>query len=175
MANNNHMIMTRSGVFFDVMDPQVDNINIDDIAHALSNLCRFGGHSNEFYSVAQHSVICALCVSEPFKRHALLHDASEAYLVDIPRPIKSIFPKYKRIEKNLQNFIFRRFDLNKDIPEEVHIVDRRLCISEAHELGLMPEKWSGCEYLKPININLSPMKPHEAKEAFLREFKSLFN
>lgn len=169
-----HESMIRSGIFFDVLNPRAEDIHIEDIAHALSNLCRFGGHSSEFYSVAEHSVICFFGVDEPFKKHALLHDASEAYLVDIPRPIKKILPEYQRIENNLQRVIFERFGLDANIPNEVHLIDRRLCITEAMALGMRPELWGDYGEVEPLNLTLCPMSPKAAKEVFLEVFKKCF-
>jgi sialic acid synthase SpsE len=86
-----------------------EKITIEDIAHALSNQCRFSGHVERFYSVAQHSVLVASFSKN--KLAGLLHDASEAYLVDVPRPIKPEFPAYAEIEKNIMQVIAKKYDL----------------------------------------------------------------
>ena len=79
--------MTASGLGFDPEDPKPEAIVIEDIAHALSNICRFGGHTGSFYSVAQHSVLVSLHTNAKFARAGLMHDASEAYIGDIIRPV----------------------------------------------------------------------------------------
>jgi hypothetical protein len=102
-------IRTFSGRYIDIFDPNPDDILIEDIAHALSHQCRFGGHIPKFYSVAQHSVFCA---NNPFiskKLEALMHDASEAYLLDIPSPIKPRLTNYHEIENNLMMVIAEKF------------------------------------------------------------------
>ncbi len=105
---------THSGIEFDPISPDINGIKINDIAHALSLMCRGNGHLNYFYSVAQHCVNCAL---EARKRNytsrvqliCLLHDASEAYIADIVRPIKSELDKYLEIEENLQSLIYNKY------------------------------------------------------------------
>jgi len=91
-------IRTYTGRFVNVFQPTPEMICIEDIAHSLSNQCRFGGHLAQFYSVAQHSINCAGLVSSAHTKAALLHDSSEAYLMDIPSPIKAKMPEYKKIE-----------------------------------------------------------------------------
>lgn len=119
-----NMIRTFSGIYIDVLDPKPYQIKIIDIAHALSQSPRFGGHLPYFYSVAQHSIFCADSVDRPFKLEALLHDATEAYLTDIPSPIKSRLPSYIDLENNLGKVIAERFGLGWPISPEVKAIDR---------------------------------------------------
>jgi len=110
MSNINY-IQTFTDKLIDPLDPDPDQICIEDIAHALSNLCRFGGHSSSFYSVAQHSVRCSQHFndSDPEALAALLHDASEAYLLDIPSPVKWRLPEYLAAEDKLMSVIAEKF------------------------------------------------------------------
>ena len=106
--------MTCSKKMFDPLRPNVDLIDIEDIAHALSMLCRANGHFRTFYSVGQHSINCALEAkargySERLQLACLLHDASEAYLSDVTRPVKAELPKYKEIEAPLQEAIWNKW------------------------------------------------------------------
>lgn len=119
-------IRTRSGTFVDVFDSKPEDFHIEDIAHALSNLCRYGGHCDPFYSVAQHSIACSYMVSKKNALCALLHDATEAYLVDMPRPIKKQLEIYTELENNLYTVIAKRFDLPNSIPDEVHWADNEI-------------------------------------------------
>lgn len=107
-------IMTYSGKMFDPLRPNPALIDMEDIAHALSMLCRANGHFRNFYSVGQHSINCALEAkakgySERLQLACLLHDASEAYLSDVTRPVKAELPKYKEIEAPLQDAIWRKW------------------------------------------------------------------
>jgi len=107
-------IRTFSGIMFDPLAPDRENINILDIAHALSLLCRANGHFQTFYSVGQHCINCALeaaargC-SLRVQLACLLHDGSEAYLSDVTRPVKQVLPKYLEIEAPLQDEIWRKW------------------------------------------------------------------
>ena len=108
-------IQTYSGIAFFPMEPDPELILLPDIAHALSNQCRFSGHVRKFYSVAQHCVEVAnlLKVQPPHIQLAgLLHDASEAYLVDLPKPLKRKMPDYVTVEKGMMEAISKRFGLS---------------------------------------------------------------
>ena len=115
-------IMTYTKIMFDPLHPDVDLIDIDDIAHALSMLCRANGHFKTFYSVAQHCINCAKEAkargySERIQLACLLHDASEAYLSDVTRPVKAELPRYKEIEAPLQEAIWNKW-LSNILTEE---------------------------------------------------------
>ena len=134
-------IMTCSYKMFDPLHPDVDLIDIEDIAHALSMLCRANGHFLNFYSVGQHSVNCAREAeargySRKVQLACLLHDASEAYLSDVTRPVKAELPKYLEIEKPLQDCIWNKF-LPRSLTSEEY--DRVFEIDDdilAHEFTL---------------------------------------
>ncbi|MEM9221073.1 MAG: metal-dependent phosphohydrolase [Pseudomonadota bacterium] len=102
-------IQTHTGVAFHILDPQPEDIAIEDIAHALSNTCRFVGHTNKFYSVAQHSVIISDHLPQHLKLAGLLHDASEAYLNDFARPFKKLLIQYSGLEAWLMGAIANKF------------------------------------------------------------------
>ena len=115
-------IKTYTGVMFDPVSPKPELICIADIAHALSMLCRANGHFKSFYSVGQHSVNCALEAeargySVRVRLACLLHDASEAYLSDVTRPVKQELPRYLEIEQPLQDAIWRKY-LGSALTEE---------------------------------------------------------
>lgn len=107
-------ITTFSKVHFTPLEPKPCDISIKDIAHALSLMTRANGHFPKFYSVGQHCIHCCeeACARGYSKRAqiaCLIHDASEAYLADITRPVKQHLPKYKEIEKNLQASVFEKY------------------------------------------------------------------
>ncbi len=116
-------IRTFSGINFQVFNPQIDEILIEDIAHALSHLCRYGGHSNQFYTVAQHSIAASYLVSPENAMCALMHDSTEAYLCDIPRPIKHKLDNYVKLENGLYEVISQKFELPNPMPKEIHQID----------------------------------------------------
>ena len=93
-------IETYSGKQFYLDGTDTDSIVIEDIAHALANLCRYNGHTNRFYSVAEHSVLVSYAVPKEYALWGLMHDASEAYLSDIPRPFKAMIANYKTMEEH---------------------------------------------------------------------------
>ena len=156
-------IRTNSGLFIDVFEPTKDVIAIEDIAHALASVPRFGGHLNRHYSVAQHSVMCMMKVSSfEDKKAALMHDASEAYLGDIPTPIKAKLPEYKVCEHNLMLMIADKFGFEYPLNEAVKEVDARMLQIEWENLVLDDAKYFECwDHAK-------------AKKTFLEAYKVLF-
>lgn len=116
-------MQTYTGRAFYPYDMRAEDFCIEDIAHALSLLCRYGGHCRKFYSVAEHSLIVSRMVPRNMALMGLMHDATEAYLVDMPRPIKVGFPQYKDMEAKIWTLIAERFGLPLELPEEVHRAD----------------------------------------------------
>ena len=117
-------IKTYTGIMFDPLEPNIDLIRIEDIAHALAMLCRANGHFKSFYSVGQHCINCAeeaaaRGYSARVQLGCLLHDGSEAYLSDVTRPVKKAMPKYLEIEEPLQNAIWNKWLKNQLTTEEI--------------------------------------------------------
>ncbi len=139
-------IRTWSGIFFSPLEPLPENIVPADIAHALSMLCRANGHFRSFYSVGQHCLACeaeaaAAGLPRETRLACLLHDASEAYISDITRPVKLGLPEYRVIEKRLQDTIYRRFGIdpeNQAIMREVTRIDDAMLYHEFLALGGFP-------------------------------------
>jgi len=157
------VIRTSSGKFINVFEPTPDMICIEDIAHSLAHQCRFGGHLPQFYSVAQHSIMCAMHVSSDADRFAaLMHDASEAYLLDMPSPIKARLPEYKSIEDNLMRVIAEKFGFEYPLSEAVKQVDRSMLEYEYN--GLMQGKMSN--YIQCLDFS-------QAREQFLMMYNDL--
>lgn len=168
---------TNSGDRFNFLEPK--NFKIHDIAHALSNICRFTGHCSEFYSVAQHSIlICSELqhTDRDTQLWALLHDASEAYLGDVSSPLKRMLPDYKVLETKCMNAIAHHFRLSPVIPNIVHMLDLRICLTEGECLmGGGTHEWNFPDHIKPLNMIIEPMPPKEAKEAFLSYFNYVWD
>lgn len=150
------LIRTYKGHYFDVFNPNPDQIDIEDIAHSLSLLCRFAGHIRSFHSVGEHSIWVSSKVSLKSRLSALLHDASEAYLIDLPGPIKNELSQYIEIEDNLMRAIAKKLEFEYPFTEEVKIADK---------LALEFE-WEN----KVLKDNIVSMSPEEAKKSFLQEY-----
>jgi uncharacterized protein len=130
-------IQTFSGLVMYPLDPRVSEICIEDITHALSNLCRFTGHTKTFYSVAEHSVRVSWECDPADALWGLLHDASEAYLADMSRPMKrspGFGPIYMEAEARLMRVICLKFGLSPECPESVKVADTRLLMTEKRDL-----------------------------------------
>jgi hypothetical protein len=167
-------IGTFSGLRFWPLDLNPEKILVEDIAHALAHQCRFGGHASKFYSVAEHSVhVSQLCPAGD-ALWGLLHDASEAYLVDLPRPLKQLpeFAPYREAEHRLQRAVAVRFGLAPEQPASVTEADDTMLWIEAHSLlGSMPVEVIR-DTRPPFEIT-DPLLPVEAERLFLARFKEL--
>jgi hypothetical protein len=161
-------------------DPDPTQIDIHDIARALANVCRFGGHCRSFYSVAQHSVI----VSELVEQRggdvedvfaALMHDATEAYLGDMPHPIKHRSPlgkAFKEAEDHLEAVLAAHFRIKPDVPE-IKRADRALLATERRALSGENWHWPELDGVEPLELELTAWLPDEAAEAFLTRYDEL--
>lgn len=172
-------IQTAHGRKFYVSDPRCEDIFIDDIAHALSRQCRFGGHTWDFFSVAEHCWHVSFLVTKDLALWALLHDAAEAYLVDVPRPAKiamrgygMLRSVYDELEENILRCVAEKFSLSWPIPDEVKQADNLACRCEAHQV-LMGGALSGWAGDPVMSYNVQYWSPDEGKERFLTRFKEL--
>lgn len=178
MTRRGDWLQTFTGRQFWPLDPDDEQIDIADIAHALSMQCRFGGHCLRFYSVAEHSVHVARFLARfgedpETQLWGLLHDAAEAYVVDLPRPLKRSLPEYERIEARLLRAIAARFDLaGVSVPNAVKDVDRAILSDEAAQnMSRPPQPWDGM--LPPLGIRLQYWNPEHAALQFLAEYGRL--
>ncbi len=179
-----NFIYTYTGTMFYPMDPHADEVLIEDIGHALSQCCRFTGHTSSFYSVAEHSVRMA----KEAKREgmdlqlqfvALMHDASEAYIVDVPRPLKMepyFGALYKKMEEGVMNVIAQKFNFAWPMPAEIKMLDNRLLNTEQRDL-LSPEANSTGIWFPEdgiISRKLITWGPKKAKQQFFDTFDMLY-
>lgn len=166
-------IVTYSGAVINPLAPDADSINIEDIAHALANICRFTGHTRTFYSVAEHSVRCSEIVIPKLRLTALLHDASEAYLSDVSRPIKQdpeFGTFYRTFEQQLERVIADKYGLEFPYPLDIKFADDVLLRSEQRDLMPNLLRVPGDAYL---DYTIEPWLPAEAESRFLARYREL--
>ena len=166
-------IATYTGGVFFPLAPRVEDVRIRDIAHALSMLCRFAGHTRGFYSVAQHSVLVSRLCSQQDALWGLLHDASEAYLSDIVSPLKraSGMGGYRVIEQRVQLVIAQAFNLPPAEPSSVKAADQALLRIEQRDLVTMPDGWD--VHVPPHHKRIEPWTHAESEAQFLARFLEL--
>jgi len=168
-------IQTFTGIQFWPLDPKPEEIDIRDIAHALSNQCRFGGHCEQFYSVAEHCVRVSWLCATKHKLWGLLHDAAEAYLVDLPKPIKKwsqMGVLYSEIEDALMVSIAAKFGLSFPVPDAVKKADVVMLVTEKRDLMKMqPKPWEDTE--PPDIYRVVPWQPGTSEKIFLDLFGKL--
>lgn len=176
----NRFMITYTGRKIYPLDPDPDAICIEDIAHHLSNICRFTGAVKTHYNVAQHSIIVANFSGFPL--HGLMHDAAEAYLADITSTIKSMFPDFIKAEKLLMEAIYAAFDfpdMSEDVKEAIWMADKAVLrvewdalMNDSNGYGLGIDM-STVPYL---HFELGGCwMPVEAERVFLKRFKELYS
>jgi len=168
-SNLSHFwIQTATGNKFYVDDPKVEDVDARDIVHALPKICRYAGHCKGFYSVAEHSVIVADEVMVRFKnfelaRAALLHDAPEAYLTDLPSPIKRLCPDYQALEGKVGTILEKKFDLKYPLDDDrIRQVDFEVFLAEKDQI--MPEPWEVPGH--PAKVKIRCLDPKKARDYF---------
>lgn len=166
-------ILTASGDYFSFEDFDGSPIRIGDIAHALSNVCRFGGHCREFYSVAQHSVLVSMIVSPEYALQALLHDGTEAYLGDMVKPLKEMMPQFQAVEDELEAAIFRRFGLPEKMHPSIKEADIVLLATEQRDIMNNNDLWTWTGKVKPLKEVIVPMTPNVARAYFMNRYKQI--
>lgn len=157
-------IRTYSGKYINLINPVPDDILIEDIAHALAKQPRFAGHLPVDFSVAQHSLLCCKLAQKENKLAALMHDASEAYLLDIPTPLKARLKDYKKIEANLMSVIAKKFGFEFPLNDQIKEIDK----------FLLHWEWNTLMLGEKNDVHAFEHYPkRRIKEHFLREFYSL--
>lgn len=173
-------IATYSGRQFFLLDPRVEDIDIHDIAHSLSLQCRWTGHTKYHYSIAQHSFYCSYAGPEGEALERLMHDASEAYIADLNRPMKHYTEAgaaYLKVEARIEDAISKRFGLQYPFPPSVKIADNLTLFAEKAQIMnytfAEAQDWSG-DGNKAGNQVISQWSPEKAEAMFLGRFISLY-
>jgi 5'-nucleotidase len=173
-------LQTVSGRRVNPFDPDPAQFDEGDIARALGNLCRFGGHSRVFYSVAQHCVIVSRVVEErggdvEDAFAALMHDAGEAYLGDMPHPLKhrsALGAAFRDAEARLEEAIRGRFGIKPNVPE-IKAVDRALLATERRVFSAEAWHWPELDDVEPLDLELTPWPPDQAGNEFAKRYAEL--
>lgn len=182
-------ILTYTGKVIYPLDPREDEVDIYDIAHALANICRYTGHVESYYSVAEHSVrVSELCEERTARAHdsattqaaleGLLHDASEAYLGDVARPIKQssyVGKLYGSAEDRLMKLIAEKYGTTWPVTELVGWADHVLLRTEQRDLMPYPNELYNLDEYEMLETNIEPWTPEEAEIEFLDRYKELKN
>lgn len=171
--------ITASGLQAFIYDPRRTRITIEDIAHSLSHICRFNGHTRGHYSVAQHSVAVSYLVPSHLQLDGLLHDAAEAYLGDIISPLKRRLSEYRAIEEIWEKHIATLFGLQYPTAPEVRAADIALLLAERRDLlpscsrfGAWPEDQEVGNKVR-ICHRIVPQSPELANSLFIQRYQEL--
>ena len=166
-------MQTWTGKQFFPLDPKPADIATADIARALSMQCRYNGHTNRLYTVAEHSVLISQAVCPGHALAGLLHDATEAYLGDMVKPLKKNIAQYIEIEQRLWKVIAVAYGIDPQIPACVAAADARILVDErAALLGPTPAPW-GTEHLEPLGVTIRALEQPQAEALWLERLAEL--
>jgi 5'-deoxynucleotidase YfbR-like HD superfamily hydrolase len=180
MPTSQTWFQTFTGVKFYPLTCSAGDIRVEDIAHASSNYCRYGGHTRHFYSVAQHVCLCHDHMPQGRHPHfkmlrlqALLHDGTEGYLGDVVKPLKVLLKDYQRIERRLERIILSRYGLPTKLEPEVKEADLIALATEKRDLLYDGPIWDATKGVTPWPETIVPWQPAVAREQFLKRFFTL--
>lgn len=167
-------ILLQSGAYFDLLDPEGSVFTIEDVAHGLAHVCRFAGHCRHFYSVAQHSVYVSRIVPPEDALAGLLHDAAEAFIGDVTKPLKDLLPDYRAIETRIEAAVLDRFGLPAALPASIKAADLTMLATEQVALMRNRDQWGTVAGYAPIaDFAIHELTPWQAKIMFLRRWVEL--
>ena len=179
-SNTEGMLITYSGKRIRLDGIKAEDICLQDIAHALSMICRFNGHCRRFFSVAQHSLNCSKYLESqraPLKLqlYGLLHDASEAYIYDLPKPLKVLIPGYEELEKKIQNTIWKAFGLPEPTKEEYGVIKQADVLMLALESKKLMAETLGEDICQPAEINHESEAASAVEQSFTQRARQLLS
>lgn len=170
---NGPTILTFDGHYFSFAEPDPAHFTLRSIAQGLANTCRFGGQCYPFYSVAEHSVWVSRLVPEEFALAALFHDAAEAFIGDMPKPLKVLLPDYQEVERRIEEVLFPALGLPVKLPPEVEHADRVMLATEQQQLMRNKDRWEWTDGIEPANIQLRCFTPNYAYVFFKERAREL--
>lgn len=180
--NGRYSIVTSSNCYLDLADPRPEDICFDDIAGGLSRICRFAGQVPKFYSVAQHSINCVALArkvginDKSLLLAILMHDAAEAYLGDISRPLKMLVPGFKAVERRVLGVIWEKFEIRHPIDSDIiKVIDNGVLFAEKRAFfSKIKDLWHGEEFDDgSFEINRTCLEPQFAEQDFRQLFQLL--
>lgn len=160
-------ILLNSGSYFNYEIPHESTWTLDDIAHGLAMTCRFGGQARRYYSVAEHSVYVSRLVPPYLAWDALMHDAAEAFICDMPKPLKELLPDYKVIEKRVEAAIAERHGLRDPMPAEIKLADIQMLRAEQLQVMGNNDDWVWTFDVPEPDVVIQCLLPEQAKALFL--------
>lgn len=165
-------IETHTGKQFWFLNPSPEMFDIEDIAHALSMVCRYAGHVTRFYSVAAHCCVIADHFSHDPRLHltALMHDAAEAYIGDMPRPLKRQLPQFRKVEVRIEQALAETFGLIYPWPKVIKDADLRITLDERRALKPYSTRMWAENSLMPLGVTIPDWSPERAKWSFLNRY-----
>lgn len=165
-------ILTADGDYFDFLYPDPAVITLNVIARGLANTCRFAGQCPRFYSVAEHSVLVSRIVPPEFAVQGLLHDAAEAFIGDMPKPLKVMLPDYQRFEAIAESVIFSKWGFSQLDPAVKH-ADKVMLKTEQHQLMNNRHEWKYTADVEPVDMEIIGFLPEGAYDLFLDRAEEL--
>ena len=167
-------ILLQSGKFYDYLQPEKNEFTIEDVALGLSHLCRYGGQVDKFYSVAQHAYYVSYAVEDKrYELDALLHDNVEAFMVDVPTPLKMLLPDYKAMEALHEAAMFARFGLDYPMHPSVHKADQAVFVAEVRDLKPANKHWEKWSHVEAYDGHIVPWTSKKAYDMFLYRYYEL--
>ena len=167
-------MITRTGNNVEPLSLSVSDIRLDDFAAALSKICRYGGHTSRFYSVAEHSVLLAVALPNHLRRAALLHDVSEAYVGDMPSPLKARIPQFEEIERPIIEAVFKRYNVPIEELDAIKEADLRICSDEMDALlSCGAPEWFVEEH-PHLGVRVDGIAPEAAEFIYRYWFRTFF-
>lgn len=171
---DNTIILLYNNKTFDFSKLDTEILDIENIAHGLSLICRYAGQGRFHYSVGEHSILVSYFVPEKFALEGLMHDASESVLGDIPKPLKIMMPQYNEMEQALEINLAKQYKLRFPYPREVKYVDIRMRATEQPQLFKEHKFKHLFEDFEPIEyVTIGKTKPREIEKLFLERFEQL--
>ena len=160
-------ILLYSGNYFSFERPQDCHWELEDIAHGLAMTCRFAGQARRYYSVAEHSVYVSQLVPPELAWDALMHDAAEAFICDMAKPLKVMLPDYKVVEQRVEKAIAERYRLIDPMPREIKLADIQMLRAEQVQIMRNNDDWEWTFDVPEPDIRIAALGPYEAKALFL--------